>query len=159
MTAWLLALPLLLGPSSMPAASRVAAMQDPLPMEVRVPRMDTSEAQLAHARGLKRSMLGRPEAAPVLPATGGGDFKTTVLLALADRPGALYHVLRPLSEARLNLTKIESRPSRRRAWDYVFFIDLDGHAAMPEVQAVLEDISSTCQVVKVLGSYRKADLR
>ena len=89
--------------------------------------------------------------------TPGGDYKTTVLLALSDRPGALFHVLRPLSDAKVNLTKIESRPSRRRAWDYVFFLDLDGHATDEPIAAVLAKLSEECQLVKVLGSYRKAD--
>ena len=87
----------------------------------------------------------------------GADYKTTLLLALSDRPGALYHVLQPLSDARLNLTKIESRPSRRRAWDYVFFLDLDGHAADSHIAPVLEQLADSCQLFKVLGSYRKAD--
>jgi chorismate mutase / prephenate dehydratase len=89
----------------------------------------------------------------------GADYKTTVLLAFHDRPGALFEMLKPLSEAGVNLTKIESRPSRRRAWDYVFFLDLDGHSADPAIAPVLHRVAGDCQLFKVLGSYRTADRR
>jgi chorismate mutase / prephenate dehydratase len=102
-------------------------------------------------------VIGRPGSGPA--ATGQGNEKTTVLLALADRAGALLDVLAPLSAAGINLSKIESRPSRRRAWDYVFFLDLDGHASDPAVADVLARIAADCQLFKVLGSYRKADPR
>ena len=102
-------------------------------------------------------VLSRPEegSAPLPGAT----YKTTVLLAFHDRPGALFELLKPLSEAGVNLTKIESRPSRRRAWDYVFFIDLDGHGRDPVIAPVLEQVAKSCQLFKVLGSYRVADTR
>lgn len=96
---------------------------------------------------------------PIGAAPGGEGWKTTVLLALADQPGALLGVLGPLSDAGINLTKIESRPSRRRAWDYVFFLDLDGHAGDPAVAAALAKVAESCQLFKVLGSYRTADPR
>ncbi|MCE9573638.1 MAG: prephenate dehydratase [Deltaproteobacteria bacterium] len=89
------------------------------------------------------------------PSPGGGD-KTTVLLVLGDRPGDLFAALGPLSEAGINLTRIESRPSRRRPWEYVFFLDLEGHAADPAVAAALVKLAEG-RVVRVLGSYRKAD--
>jgi chorismate mutase / prephenate dehydratase len=85
-----------------------------------------------------------------------GDDKTTLLLVLGDQPGDLYRVLRPLSEAGINLTKIESRPSRRKPWEYVFFLDLEGHAADDRIAPILAELRKTSQI-KVLGSYRKAD--
>jgi chorismate mutase/prephenate dehydratase len=103
-------------------------------------------------------VLSRPEQDPAPPAVGAA-YKTTVLLAFSDKPGALFELLKPLSEAGVNLTKIESRPSRRRAWDYVFFLDLDGHARDPAIAPVLEQVARTCQLFKVLGSYRTADMR
>lgn len=103
-------------------------------------------------------VLSRREAEPAPPVAGGG-YKTTVLLAFHDRPGALFDLLRPLSEAGVNLTKIESRPSRRRAWDYVFFVDLDGHCRDAAIAPVLDQMAGSCQLFKVLGSYRKADMR
>lgn len=94
---------------------------------------------------------GEPEA-PV----SGRDYKTTLLLVLGDRPGDLYRVLEPLSAAGINLTKIESRPSRRKPWEYVFFIDMEGHAADERLAPVLAEMSDISEL-KVLGSYRKAD--
>lgn len=104
-------------------------------------------------------VLARPDADDGSPPVAGADYKTTVLLAFPDRAGALFDLLKPLSEASVNLTKIESRPSRRRAWDYVFFVDLDGHRRDPAIAPVLEELSGSCQLFKVLGSYRKADTR
>ena len=104
-------------------------------------------------------VLCRRERDPAPPPAGADPaaYTTTVLLAFPDTPGALFEVLRPLSEARVNLTKIESRPSRRKAWDYVFFIELDGHKSDPAVAAALDHLAGACQLFKVLGSYRKAD--
>lgn len=100
-------------------------------------------------------VLGRPGSGPRL--TGAGDEKTTIVLALHDRAGALLALLTPFSQAGINLSKIESRPSRRRAWDYVFFIDLEGHVEQPAVAEVLAKVAADCPLFKVLGSYRRAD--
>ena len=95
--------------------------------------------------------------APPPPSATGGD-RTSVLLVLpAEQPGALYEVLKPLSEVGVNLTKIESRPSRRRPWEYVFFLDVDGHEDDPPIGRALAQISEVCDLFKILGSYRKAD--
>ena len=104
-------------------------------------------------------VLSRPETDAGAPPVPGAMYKTTVLLAFSDRPGALFDLLKPLSEAGVNLTKIESRPSRRRAWHYVFFLDLDGHSADPAIAPVLEEVARGCALFKVLGSYRTADTR
>jgi len=98
-------------------------------------------------------VIGRGE--PPAPTAGGGD-KTTILLVLGDRPGDLFEALRPITEARINLTRIESRPSRRRPWEYVFFLDLEGHAADPVVADAVARLREG-RTVRVLGSYRKAD--
>jgi chorismate mutase/prephenate dehydratase len=103
-------------------------------------------------------VLGRPGGERP-PRVAGADYKTTVLLAVSDQPGALFQVLGPLSDARINLTKIESRPSRLRAWDYVFFLDLDGHADDPDIAPVLSEMVAKNKLFKVLGSYRRADAR
>jgi len=101
-------------------------------------------------------VVGRKDQAASAPKPGA-DYKTTLLMALSDKPGALFQALQPLNLAGLNLTKIESRPSRRRAWDYVFFLDLDGHFADASVAPVLAELAASCQLFKVIGSYRKAD--
>jgi chorismate mutase/prephenate dehydratase len=85
-----------------------------------------------------------------------GRDKTSVMFTLRDRPGGLHHALTPFAAHDVNLTRIESRPSRRRAWDYVFFIDLDGHVKDENVATAVEEFRGGCVLVKVLGSYPRA---
>jgi len=87
----------------------------------------------------------------VCPPTGSD--KTSLMFSVKDRPGALFHLLKPFSEEGINLTKIESRPTRRKAWEYVFFVDLQGHINDPNVQKALKKIEPHCVFVRVLGSY------
>lgn len=82
-----------------------------------------------------------------------GKSKTSILLALKDRPGALYDALMPFKREGINLTKIESRPSKRRAWEYYFFIDMAGHASDLKVKRALTSLKSSTSVLKILGSY------
>ena len=98
---------------------------------------------------------GTGASAPV-PGDDPKKMKTTVLLVLGDRPGDLFEALRPTSDARINLTRIESRPSRKGPWEYVFFLDLEGHADDPTVAEALRAMSEG-RTMRVLGSYRKAD--
>jgi chorismate mutase/prephenate dehydratase len=91
------------------------------------------------------------------PAPPSGRDKTTVLFSVKDEVGVLFHVLQPLAETGINLSRIESRPSRRRLWDYVFFIDLDGHISDPAVKSAVSALQKNCELVKVLGSYPRAD--
>jgi chorismate mutase/prephenate dehydratase len=97
-------------------------------------------------------VIGRPDRTP----TASGDDKTSVMLALAHDPGALCEVLRPFSEAQINLSKIESRPAPAKAWEYVFFLDLDGHAESVTMKAALDEVAGQCPLFEVLGTYRKA---
>lgn len=87
-----------------------------------------------------------------------GQDKTSVLCAIKDRPGALFALLKPMSDNKLNLTRIESRPSRKRAWEYVFFIDLLGHIEDPDIQTALDEVSNHCKELKLLGSYPHGEL-
>ncbi len=82
---------------------------------------------------------------------------TSLLMTLPDTPGALLEVLAHFERRSINLSKIESRPSKRKAWDYVFFLDLDGRADSPEVAEVLGVLDERCDLFKVLGTYQKAD--
>jgi chorismate mutase/prephenate dehydratase len=82
-----------------------------------------------------------------------GRDKTSILLSIKDEVGALYRIVEPFALARVNLTKIESRPSRRRPWEYVFFMDFAAHRADPVVQGVLAALKERCLFLKVLGSY------
>lgn len=84
-----------------------------------------------------------------------GDDKTSIMFSLKDRPGALHNALKPFAQAGINLSKIESRPTRRRAWEYVFFVDLDGHINQPKIKKALDAVERISVFVKVLGSYPK----
>lgn len=85
--------------------------------------------------------------------TGSGKDKTSVMFSINDTTGALGRALEPFSSRKINLSKIESRPSRRKAWDYVFFIDFDGHWNDPLVQEAVSELKERCAMVKWLGSY------
>ncbi len=90
------------------------------------------------------------------PATATARDKTSLLLSIRDEVGALYRILEPFALNALNLTKIESRPTKRRPWEYVFFVDFEGHREEPTVQKVLEELRTRCLFLKVLGSYPQA---
>src|SRR5712692_1996717 len=90
--------------------------------------------------------------------TPSGEDRTTLLVSVGhtDAPGALYRLLEPLARHRVSLTRIESRPSRRRKWDYVFFMDLEGHADEPHVAKALAALKKRASLFRVLGSYPRA---
>jgi chorismate mutase/prephenate dehydratase len=82
--------------------------------------------------------------------------KTSLLISVKDKPGALLKILTPFERHHLNLSKIESRPSRKKPWDYLFFMDVEGDIHTSDFQQVLEEIKENSVFVKVLGSYVKA---
>jgi chorismate mutase/prephenate dehydratase len=90
------------------------------------------------------------------PAPPTGRDKTSILFSMRNEPGVLYSILRPFAERRLNLTKIESRPTKRRPWEYVTFVDFEGHRDTDDVRAVLAEVNERCQFLKILGSYPAA---
>ena len=97
-------------------------------------------------------VLGRQAAGP-----SGGRDKTSIVFAMPNAPGALYRILEPLAREAINLTKIESRPARRAAtWDFVMFVDLEGHRATPLVATALDEMAQRTLFLKVLGSYPAA---
>jgi len=89
-----------------------------------------------------------------------GQDKTTLLVSAAhtDAPGALFRLLEPFAREGISMTRIESRPSRRRKWDYVFFIDLEGHAETQPLAGVLAKLKGQASLCRVLGSYPRAIL-
>jgi chorismate mutase/prephenate dehydratase len=89
-----------------------------------------------------------------------GQDRTTLLVSIADTdsPGALHRLLEPLARHRVSMTRIESRPSHRRKWDYIFFIDIEGHAEEPHVARALEALKRRASLFRVLGSYPRAVL-
>jgi chorismate mutase/prephenate dehydratase len=87
------------------------------------------------------------------PPERTGRDKTSVMLSVKDKVGALYELLRPFASYGINMTKIESRPSRRKAWEYIFFVDVEGHIDEDRVRKALEEVKGRCLFMKVLGSY------
>ena len=95
-------------------------------------------------------VIGQQEVPP------SGDDKTSMMISTKNIAGALQSVLAPFAYAGISLNKIESRPSRQAAWDYVFFVDIDGHQDDEKVSTVLQELLPNVNLLKVLGSYPKA---
>ncbi|MEJ2201133.1 MAG: prephenate dehydratase, partial [Desulfuromonadaceae bacterium] len=89
------------------------------------------------------------------PARSGRD-KTSLMFSIKDQPGILHRMLEPFSKRSINLSKIESRPMKKKAWEYVFFLDIEGHMAEEPVAGAVEELRNYCQFLKVLGSYPRA---
>ena len=90
-----------------------------------------------------------------IPAPSAQD-KTSVMFSVKDEPGILYSMLKPFSNRGINLSKIESRPMKKKAWEYVFFLDMDGHVQHPMVAEAIEELRGCCQELRVLGSYSRS---
>ncbi|MFA5116022.1 MAG: prephenate dehydratase [Candidatus Omnitrophota bacterium] len=82
-----------------------------------------------------------------------GKDRTSILFSIKDRVGALHDMLVPFKKNHINLTKIESRPSKKKAWDYYFFVDLQGHYNENSVKKALDELQVNCTFLKILGSY------
>ncbi|WP_431023483.1 prephenate dehydratase [Halomonas sp. H5] len=82
-----------------------------------------------------------------------GDDKTSIVVAMRNQPGALHDLLEPFHRHQIDLTRLETRPSRSGVWNYVFFIDFKGHRDEPQVAAVLKEVQLRAAELKVLGSY------
>ena len=82
-----------------------------------------------------------------------GDDKTSLLFAVQHKAGTLYGALESFKKFGLNLTKIESRPSRSKRWEYFFFVDVEGHAEDKQLRKALADLTGDCQLITILGSY------
>jgi chorismate mutase / prephenate dehydratase len=86
-------------------------------------------------------------------AEKSGDDKTSLMFSVKDEIGILYRMLEPFSKRGINLSKIESRPLKRKAWEYIFFLDFAGHITDLSVAEAIQELKGCCQFVKVLGSY------
>jgi len=100
---------------------------------------------------ITRFLVIGPQAA--LPS---GNDKTSLLVSINNKPGALAAMLQPIARHGISMTRIESRPSRQAMWEYVFYIDVDGHRDDDKVAAALAALQQETFAVKVLGSYPKA---
>jgi chorismate mutase / prephenate dehydratase len=98
-------------------------------------------------------VLAKDDAAP------SGNDRTTLAFGVADQKGALRKVLSIFEANEVNLTRIESRPSRKQAWHYVFLVDIEGHRSQKNVARALRAIARDCDFVKVIGSYPRGDAR
>ncbi|MGE4318381.1 MAG: prephenate dehydratase [Deferribacterales bacterium] len=86
-----------------------------------------------------------------------GNDKTSIVFSVAHRAGSLYEALSVLAKENINMTKIESRPSRQKAWEYVFFVDVEGHIADNKIKTAIDGLSEHTAFLKVLGSYPKGE--
>lgn len=92
-------------------------------------------------------IIGKQEAKP------SGNDKTSIVFSMKDRVGALHDVLTPFKKNNINLTKIESRPSKKKVWKYYFFVDMQGHIKDKKVRQALKGLEKNCSYYKELGSY------
>ena len=95
-------------------------------------------------------VLGRHAVQP------SGRDKTSLVMSAQERPGALHTLLAPLSDHNINMTRVESRPSRTGMWVYVFFIDIEGHIQSPNVESAVAKVKRNAAMFKVLGSYPRS---
>ena len=89
-------------------------------------------------------------------ASASGLDKTSLLLSTQNIAGGLYHLLQPFAENKISMTKIESRPSKREKWDYVFFVDIEGHIEDKQIKKALKILQSNGGLIKICGSYPQA---
>ena len=87
-----------------------------------------------------------------------GNYKTSIVFVTPNVPASLYHCLGVLATRGINLVKIESRPYRPKPWDYVFYVDFDGHIDDPKVREAMDELRTRSEFVKILGSYPRANV-
>ncbi|MCB1760648.1 MAG: prephenate dehydratase [Gammaproteobacteria bacterium] len=121
-------------------------------------------AELYRLKGLARNIEDEPDNTTRFLVIGrqkaqpSGDDKTSILCATRNVAGGLSRLLMPLAQHGISMTRIESRPSRQGNWDYVFFIDIEGHQDEPAVQKALRALQDEARLLKVLGSFPNAVL-
>jgi chorismate mutase/prephenate dehydratase len=92
---------------------------------------------------------------PKSPGRTGSD-KTSIMFSIKDKVGALHSMLTPFANAGINLNRLDARPSGKKVWDYVFFLDMEGHIEDDKVAAAIETLKKDCLFLKVLGSYPRS---
>jgi len=126
-----------------------AAISGPMAAEVHGLQILAPSIQDIATNTTRFLVIGRTASPP------SGDDRTSLMFCVHDKPGALFHALEPFNRLKISMSKIESRPSKRKAWEYFFFVDIDGHASEEKVQQALEALSQHCTFVKILGTYPK----
>lgn len=129
----------------------VAAVASPLAAEIYNLKVLASHIEDARDNRTRFLVIGKKMASP------SGRDKTSLLISIKDKVGALEGILQTFKKARLNLTRIESRPTKKRAWEYVFFIDVAGHVSDPRLLKVLKTLEKHSVFLKVLGSYPRGE--
>lgn len=86
-----------------------------------------------------------------------GKDKTSIMFVTAHVPGALFRVLTPIAEAGINMVKLESRPTKQENWNYIFFVDLEGHSEDTIIKDTISQMKNLCLYLKILGSYPRVD--
>jgi chorismate mutase / prephenate dehydratase len=114
-------------------------------------RILETDIQDNSANATRFLVLGRQCSPPT------GRDRTSLMLSISHEVGALHQALAPFRRFKLNMTKIESRPSKRKAWEYYFFVDCEGHKDDRKVSKAIEELRRQCNFVKVLGSYPNSD--
>jgi chorismate mutase/prephenate dehydratase len=92
-------------------------------------------------------VIGAQEVAP------SGKDKTSLVMSARNRPGAIHELLAPLAEHGVSMSRLESRPSRAGLWEYVFFVDIEGHQQDTKIASALQELRKKAAFLKVLGSY------
>jgi chorismate mutase/prephenate dehydratase len=95
-------------------------------------------------------LLGKQDAPPT------GNDKTSIVTLLKHKPGTLHQVIEEFAKHEINLTKVETRPTRKTPWEYHFYLDFEGHRQDPVIKEALHKVEEACLFLKVLGSYPRA---
>jgi len=127
-----------------PGAASIGSMMAAKVYNLRVIRADIEDLAYNVTRFL---VVGRSDVPPT------GKDRTSILFSIKDKVGALHAMLTPFEKNKINLTKIESRPSKKKAWDYYFFIDLEGHVEYKYVKEAIAEMEERVRFLKILGSY------
>jgi len=129
------------------AADGAAAMGGPLAAEMYGLTMLEESIQDSATNTTRFLVIGEK----TCPATGKD--RTSILFAIQDKPGSLVSALQAFDQFHINMSKIESRPSKRKAWEYIFYVDLAGHCEDQKVADAIGELKNHCSLVKLLGSY------
>jgi chorismate mutase/prephenate dehydratase len=133
------------------ASDGAAAMGGPLSAEMAELKMLDTAIQDRATNTTRFLVIGEKNC----PSTGKD--RTSILFAVHHRPGSLVKALQAFDSFAINMSKIESRPSKQKDWDYIFYVDLAGHCEDPEVREALDILETHCSLVKILGSYPDLD--